>query len=124
MRDWTEIRRACEERGESLESLSRRLDIPYSTLCNRAVKEKWNLEGGEALFQDTEREVFGRVAGKLLSRIDACLDEGRDFDLKELKSITGALKELQSLGEGRDGESDGGRALTVRFLGEAEEMSL
>ena len=30
MRDWEELRRACVEEGESLESLSRRCGVPRS----------------------------------------------------------------------------------------------
>ena len=108
MRDWEELRRACVEGGESLESLSRRCGIPYTTLLNRAVKENWAPK---------------EVAGKLLRLIEDGLDGDSGLALKEIKTLTGALKELQSLGESRETES-GGRGLTVRFLGETEEMSL
>ena len=55
-------------------------------------------------------------------RIEDCLDREGELDLKELKTVTGALKELQSLWEEKNGTKGGG--LTVRFEGEAEEMSL
>ena len=120
MRDWTELRRAFVEEGESLEALSRRWDIPYSTLKNRAVKEGWEPEA--RLSPGAAQTDFERVAGKLLRLIEDGLDGDRAFDFKEVKTLTGALKELQSLGESRSAESGSG-ALTVRFLGETEEMS-
>ena len=120
MRDWMELRRAFVEEGESLEALSRRWDIPYSTLKNRAVKEGWEPEA--RLSHGTAQTDFERVAGKLLRLIEDGLDGDRAFDFKEVKTLTGALKELQSLGESRSAENGSG-ALTVRFLGETEEMS-
>ena len=67
-------------------------------------------------------EKQDRVGRKLLARIETCLDEGKEIDLKEIKAVTGALKELQAL-DGEPGESGGERTLTVRFVGETEEMS-
>ena len=119
MRDWEELRRACVEEGESLESLSRRCGIPYTTLLNRAVKEDWDPRESAGPGQAD----FARVAGKLLRLIEDGLDGDSGLALKEIKTLTGALKELQSLGESRESEG-GGRGLTVRFLGETEEMSL
>ena len=58
---------------------------------------------------------------KLLRCFEEYLDRAEEPDLKDLKTITGALKELQSLWD--DGQANGG-ALTVRFEGEAEEMSI
>ena len=69
-----------------------------------------------------EREALGRVRRKLLRCFEDYLDRAEEPDLKDLKTMTGALKELQSLWD--DGEAAHGGALTVRFEGEAEEMSL
>jgi hypothetical protein len=69
-----------------------------------------------------EREALARVGQKLLRCFEEYLDRVEEPDLKDLKTITGALKELQSLWD-EDGQTQGG-ALTVRFEGEAEEMSL
>lgn len=71
---------------------------------------------------EDERAELGRVAKKLLQRIDEYLDKNAEVDLKDIKALTGALKELQSLWEEK--EDVRGGALTVRFQGEAEEMSL
>ena len=65
-----------------------------------------------------EREELGRVAKKLLQKIEEYLDGSAEMDLKDIKTMTGALKELQNLWEEK--EDARGGALTVRFQGEAE----
>ncbi len=65
-------------------------------------------------------EALRRVARKLLSRMERFIDEDA-LELKELKTMTGALKELQGLW---DGGGESGAPLTVRFEGETEEMSM
>lgn len=125
MRDWDELRRAYVEEGESLSGLAERSGVPLSTLRSRAGREKWKSQRDEEEARALRQAELVRVGRKLLKRIERCLDEGREIDLKELKTVTGALKELQSLREERDLErGEGGRTLTVRFVGEAEEMSL
>ena len=120
MRDWDEIRRAYLE-GESQKSLSERFGIPLGTIRDRARREGWKAQRGLEAGQTLGQTELVRVGRKLLNRIESCLDEGKEIDLKELKAVTGALKELQGLQEEKDAERGG--ALTVRFLGEAEEMS-
>ena len=120
MRDWDEIRRAYLE-GESQKSLSERFGIPLATIRGRAGREGWKAQRGLEAGQTLGQTELVRVGRKLLNRIESCLDEGKEIDLKELKAVTGALKELQGLQEEKDAER--GAALTVRFLGEAEEMS-
>ena len=125
MTDWDEVRRAYIEEGESLRSLSERFKIPYNTLRSKAGGEKWKSQRETETARSLRQAELVRVGRKLLRRIENCLDEGKEIDLKELKAVTGALKELQSLQEGKDSESgESGRTLTVRFLGETEEMSV
>ena len=68
-----------------------------------------------------EQEALGRVGRKLLRRFEDYLDRVEEPDLKDLKTMTGALKELQSLWE--DTDETRSVPLTVRFEGETEEMS-
>lgn len=68
-----------------------------------------------------EREALARVGRKLLRCFEDYLDRVEEPDLKDLKTVTGALKELQSLWD--DGGQAHGGTMTVRFEGEAEEMS-
>lgn len=125
MRDWNEIRRAYVEEGESLKSLAERFGIPPATVQSRASRERWKDRREPETARSLRQAELMRVGRKLLNRIETCLDEGKEIDLKELKAVTGALKELQSLLEEKDAErGEGSRTLTVRFEGEAEEMSL
>ena len=125
MRDWDEVRHAYLE-GENHKSLSERFGIPIATIRSRASREGWREKRKEAEEARTLKQTeLVRVGRKLLNRIESCLDEGKEIDLKELKAVTGALKELQGLQDGKDAErGESGKTLTVRFLGEAEEMSL
>ena len=121
MTDWDEIRNACVENGESLKSLAERYGVSYGALRKRASREGWRRQKSRQERETAKREEIERVGRKLLARIETCLDEGKEIDLKEIKAVTGALRELQTL-EGET-EGDGSRVLTVRFVGEAEEMS-
>ena len=69
-----------------------------------------------------EREALKRVGRKLLRCFEDYLDRAEEPELKDLKTVTGALKELQSLWE--DADETRSAPLTVRFEGETEEMSL
>ena len=68
-----------------------------------------------------ERETLRRVGRKLLRCFEDYLDRAEEPDLKDLKTMTGALKELQSIWE--DTDETRSVPLTVRFEGETEEMS-
>lgn len=72
---------------------------------------------------DTERpeQTVGRLGRKLLRRIEQTLDAEGEIDLRDLKTAAGALREICAMLE----ESGGAPPpLTVRFVGETEEMSL
>lgn len=68
-----------------------------------------------------EQEALKRVGRKLLRCFEDYLDRAEEPELKDLKTVTGALKELQSIWGDTDGTQ--GAPLTVRFEGETEEMS-
>ena len=121
MKDWGEHSNACEEDGESLKSLAERYGVSYGALRKRASREGWRKQKSRQERETAKREEIERVGRKLLARIETCLDEGKEIDLKEIKAVTGALRELQAV-DGEPGES-GERTLTVRFVGETEEMS-
>ena len=71
--------------------------------------------------REEQQAELSRIVGKVLKRIEEYLDREEKPDVKDLKTVTGALKELQSMWEEKN-EMRGG-ALTVRFEGETEEMS-
>lgn len=71
-------------------------------------------------------ELIEKLSKKLLKSIEQRLDEGGGIELKDYKAVTGALKELKEMHR-TDGQQPGGEkkdeVLTVRFMGEAEEMA-
>lgn len=69
----------------------------------------------------TESEkLLERIAGKLLMKIEQRLDSEAALELKDCKTITGALKELKELQRGEEKKDEG---LVVRFEGETEECA-
>ena len=63
-----------------------------------------------------------RVARKLLERIEDKLQEDEGLEVKDFKTVSGALKESHEIcGKDKGGGESG--TLTVRFVGETEEMS-
>ena len=122
LRDWDELRAAYVERGMDERAVAEAFQTPYSAVRQKSLREDW---AGKrtAYLNRTRTEAMNRVADKLLGRIEQTLDGSGGLDVKDLKTVTGALKEL------RDWQSEGQRAvssaepLTVRFMGEAEELS-
>lgn len=70
-------------------------------------------------------ELIETLAGKLLKRIEQRLDEEGGIELKDYKAVTGALKELKEMHKSDELKSLETKSpgLTVRFMGEAEEMA-
>ena len=63
-----------------------------------------------------------RVARKLLERIEDKLQEDEGLEVKDFKTVSGALKEIHEIcGKDKGGGESG--TLTVRFVGETAEMS-
>ena len=120
MRDCTQARRAYVEEGKELRTIAAETGISYRTLYRRCCAEDW--KGQREQRQNREgKERMGRLTALLLDRIERQLDEGETLPLKDLKAVTGALRELQELSAPE--ERAGGEPLTVRFVGETEEMS-
>ena len=120
-RDWEAIASEFIKGDESLRELAKRREIPWSTVRDRAQREDW--VGRRERFRSREgRDRVERLTGLLLDRIEQSLDGEEALPLKDLKAVTGALRELQELctPEEKAGGSD---TLTVRFVGESEEMS-
>ena len=63
-----------------------------------------------------------RVARKLLERIEDKLQEDEGLEVKDFKTVSGALKEIHEICGKEKGGGESG-TLTVRFVGETEEMS-
>lgn len=73
---------------------------------------------GEA---ERPEQTAGRLGRKLLGRFEQALDAEGEIDLRDLKTAAGALREICAMLAENGGDPP---PLTVRFVGEAEEMSL
>ena len=123
LRDWREISAAFIERGMDERAVADAFGVPYSVVRMKCVKDDW--PGKRAAYLDqTRTAAMNRVADKLLGRIEQTLDESGSLDVKDLKAVTGALKELREWqSEGQKDMPTAAGPLTVRFRGETEELS-
>ena len=120
MTDYEECRRLFVEEQKSLREIAETQDINYRTLQKRSAREKWSEQRKEAGAQ--QKTSVDRVARKLLERIEDKLQEEGGLEVKDFKTVSGALKEIHEIcGKDKSGADSG--ALTVRFVGETEEMS-
>ena len=121
MRDYTQARRAYVEENKSLQTIAEETGISIHTLRGKRRSEDW--VGQRERFRSREgRDRVERLTGLLLDRIEQSLDGEETLPLKDLKAVTGALRELQELCT-TDEKTGGSDTLTVRFVGESEEMS-
>ena len=120
MSDWDEIRRAYVERGVSCKALAQDFGIPYGSLLKTAKSEDWRAQRRAFRAGGARME---RVTGMLLDRIEQTLNGDGALEPKELKAVTGALRELRALQTAAAEEPAADGPLTVRFVGEAGEMS-
>ena len=117
--DWSGIREEYLSTGVSLRALAKKHGLAKTTLQQRAAREDWSSERGTAA-GDPKRRIE-TVTAKLLARLEKAIDEAEDMDSKDIKAMTGALKELKDIQRGE--EPDREERLEVRFLGETEELS-
>ena len=122
MTDWEGIknRYLCSE--ISLLKLSEDEGVNYRTLCRRAKKENW-VELKKSREESGSEGRMERVTAKLLEKMELAIDRSTEMDSKEIKAMTGALKELREMRREGSEEYGSGRRLEVCFLGETEELS-
>ena len=122
MTDWEGIknRYLCNE--ISLLKLSEDEGVNYRTLCRRAKKENW-VELKKSREESGSEGRMERVTAKLLEKMELAIDRSTEMDSKEIKAMTGALKELREMRREGSDEYGSGRRLEVCFLGETEELS-
>ena len=119
MTDWYALRRRFVEQGERLRDIAADSGVAYSTVAAHAKREDWR--GQRSAWRDRTRDCeIVSIRDRLLGRIDRALEED-GIEINDLKTVSGALRELSQIQEG--GAEAGRGELTVRFLGEAEEMS-
>ena len=122
MTDWEGIknRYLCNE--ISLLKLSEDEGVNYRTLCRRAKKEN-GVELKKSREESGSEGRMERVTAKLLEKMELAIDRSAEMDSKEIKAMTGALKELREMRREGSEEYGSGRRLEVCFLGETEELS-
>ena len=122
MTDWEGIknRYLCNE--ISLLQLSEAEGVNYRTLCRRAKKANWS-ELKKSREESGSEGRMERVTAKLLEKMELAIDRSTEMDSKEIKAMTGALKELREMRREGSEEYGSGRQLEVCFLGETEELS-
>ena len=122
MTDWEGIKNRYLSTEISLLKLSEDEKVSYTTLCRRAKKENW-VELKKSREESGSEGRMERVTAKLLEKMELAIDRSAEMDSKEIKAMTGALKELREMRREGSEEYGSGRRLEVCFLGETEELS-
>ena len=122
MTDWEGIKNRYLCNDISLLKLSEDEGVNYRTLCRRAKKENW-VELKKLREESGSEGRMERVTAKLLEKMELAIDRSTEMDSKEIKAMTGALKELREMRREGSEEYGSGRRLEVCFLGETEELS-
>ena len=122
MTDWEGIKNRYLSTEISLLKLSEDEKVSYTTLCRRAKKENW-VELKKSREESGSEGRMERVTAKLLEKMELAIDRSTEMDSKEIKAMTGALKELREMRREGSDEYGSGRRLEVCFLGETEELS-
>lgn len=122
MTDWEKIKERYLSTDITYTQLAEETGVNNSTLRHKGKREDW--DGQRKRMREPDREErMERVTVKLLERMERAIDRNEEMDSKEIKAMTGALKELRELKRDDDGEGGGGKKLEVCFIGETEELS-
>ena len=122
MTDWEGIKNRYLSTEISLTKLAEDTGVSYATLYRRAKKENWS-ELRKSREESGSEGRMERVTAKLLEKMELAIDRSTEMDSKEIKAMTGALKELREMRREGSEEYGSGRRLEVCFLGETEELS-
>ena len=122
MTDWEGIKNRYLSTEISLTKLAEDTGVSYATLYRRAKKENW-VELKKSREESGSEGRMERVTAKLLEKMELAIDRSAEMDSKEIKAMTGALKELREMRREGSEEYGSGRRLEVCFLGETEELS-
>lgn len=122
MTDWEKAKEKYLSSGATLKEIAEEFGIKYETLLRKAKREKWREEREKENTGDRESRIE-RVTELLLCRLEKAIDRAEDMDSKEIKAMTGALKELRDMQREADGGQGGGKTVQVCFIGETEELS-
>lgn len=98
----------------SMRGLQKKYGIPFSAIKKRVDNEDWNAQRDEfrvtsmqksldlvADFKADECSRAFRIANKVMDKLEQCVDNidpKDDYAMKNLKSITSAIKDLKEIG--------------------------
>ena len=98
----------------SMRGLQKKYGIPFSAIKKRVDNEGWNAQRDEfrvtsmqksldlvAEFKADECSRAFRIANKVMDKLEECVDNidpKDDYAMKNLKSITSAIKDLKEIG--------------------------
>lgn len=108
--DWNIIKAEYVAGGTSYRKLAKKYDVPFSTLKNVAIKEKWTQLREQAqnrtntkLVENVSKKVakiddkYYRIVDKLLDKISDTMDALEVWDSQSIKHFTSAMKDLKDI---------------------------
>ena len=133
-RDWPAIASEYTEGEDSLRALAERHAIPWSTLRDRARRERWEDRRREARADAAEKQLAGeapaapekegdrifRVTDKLVRRAEELLDGG-EIGARELGELMRAIKNAKEIKMLRSALDEREQQARVRALEEKNE---
>ena len=124
MTDWDNIKGEYLGSDISLRALAKKYGMRYSSVQTKARRELWRETRDGVKAGDSQRRME-QVTEKLLRRMEKTIDESEELDSRDIKAMTGALKELKEIQRQDDGAhgEDRDEVMEVCFMGDTEELS-
>lgn len=100
MADWTQIKTDYIQGGLSCRELGEKYGLKPATVSGKAVREQWGRLRREFREESPGQEpvsALQAVADKLLQKIEASVAEEDSLDVKDLRALVSALKDLISI---------------------------
>lgn len=100
MNDWNQIKEEYMSTDISCRKLAEKYGIARSTLSQRAAREDWpRLRTERQQEVRRQRDSLQTVADKLLRRIEDSVDGEAALEVKDLRALVSAVKDLISIRE-------------------------
>ena len=100
MTDWTQIKTEYIQGGLSCRELGEKYGVKPASVSGKAAREQWARLRREFREESPSREpaaALQAVADKLLRKIEASVAEEDPLDVKDLRALVSALKDLISI---------------------------
>lgn len=100
MKDWSQIKEEYIATDSSCRKLAAKYGLAHSTVSLRATKEGWpQLRKARRQEEQKLTDALQTVADKLLHRIEASVDGDEKLDVKDLRALVSAVKDLIAIRE-------------------------